>query len=206
MYRTGTRLNAGGPRGFRDDAGRDGERAHVPPGQTARVTDPVPTPPAPIDQLAAERLWGDYVAASAGTAAIGNEHPAERFGDSTELADELIELVLHGPKRATAGLVADFVAEGQPLPRIGGHWIACDGAGAPRAVLRSVQLRVGPVESVDDSFAYDEGEGERTRTDWLRSHRRYFTRVCAARGEQFSEADEVVFERFRVVWPPEVRD
>jgi uncharacterized protein YhfF len=69
-----------------------------------------------------------------------------------------------------------------------------------------VQRRIGPVESVDDSFAYDEGEGDRTRTDWLRSHRRYFTRVCAARGEQFSEADEVVFERFRVVWPPEVRD
>lgn len=40
----------------------------------------------------------------------------EAFGDSAELADELIELVLDGPKRATAGAVAEFELEGAPLP------------------------------------------------------------------------------------------
>jgi len=129
-------------------------------------------------------------------------HPVERFGDSSELADELIDLVLHGPKRATAGLVADFAADGEPLPRIGGHWIACDGAGTPRAVLRTRELRIGPIETVDDAFAYDEGEGDRSRESWLREHRRYFTRTCAARNETFTDAHEVVFERFAVVWPP----
>jgi uncharacterized protein YhfF len=160
------------------------------------------TAPAPLDRDAAERMWRDYVAAEPGRASADDEHPVERFGDSAELADELIELVLHGPKRATAGLVADFAAEGEPLPRIGGHWIACDGAGRPRAVLRSQELRIGPIDSVDDAFAFDEGEGARTRDDWLRSHRAYFTRTCAARGELFTDAQEVVFERFAVVWPP----
>jgi uncharacterized protein YhfF len=165
------------------------------------VTDDIRTPPAPPDTAAAERMWRDYVTAHPTVAAVDDEHPVECFGDSAELADELIGLVLHGPKRATAGLVADFAAERQPLPRIGGHWIACDGAGSPRAVLRSMQLRIGPIESVDDAFAYDEGEGDRTRADWLRQHRRYFTRTCAARGEEFTDAHEVVFERFDVVWP-----
>jgi len=160
------------------------------------------TAPAPLDRDAAERMWRDYVAAAAGRASVEEEHPVERFGDSAELADELIDLVLHGPKRATAGLVADFAVEGEPLPRIGWHWIACDGAGRPRAVLRSQELRVGPIDSVDDAFAFDEGEGARTRDDWLRSHRAYFTRTCAARGEEFTDAQEVVFERFAVVWPP----
>lgn len=32
----------------------------------------------------------------------------ETFGDSSELADELIAFVVDGPKRATAGLVAEF--------------------------------------------------------------------------------------------------
>ena len=175
-------------------------------GDTGVVSEPVRTPPVPPDRAAAERLWADYVAARPGVAGLGDEHPVECFGDSRELADELIGLVLHGPKRATAGLVADFALEGEPLPRIGGHWIACDGGGTPRAVLRSTELRIGPLESVDDAFAWDEGEGDRTRDDWLRGHRRYFTRTLAARGEEFSEEQEVVFERFRVVWPPDLAD
>ena len=121
-------------------------------------------------------MWRDYVAAHPASASVDDEHPAERFGDSAELADELIDLVLHGPKRATAALVADFLAEGRPLPRIGGHWIACDGSRAPRAVLRTTELRLGPIDSVDDAFA------------------------C------FTDDQEVVFERFRVVWPEESRD
>jgi uncharacterized protein YhfF len=170
------------------------------------VTDPVRTPPGPLDLEAAERMWADYAAARPAAARITDEHPVERFGDSVELADELIGLVLHGPKRATAGLVADFAAEGEPLPRIGGHWVACDGSGAPRAVLRTTELRLGPIDSVDDAFAWDEGEGDRTRDDWLRAHRGYWNRVCSARGERFTDGQDVVFERFRVVWPPDVAD
>jgi uncharacterized protein YhfF len=151
-------------------------------------------------------MWAEYVAAHPAAVAAGDEHPVECFGDSVELADELIDLVLHGPKRATAGLVADFAHEGEPLPRIGGHWVTCDGSGAPRAVLRSTELRIGVIESVDDAFAWDEGEGDRSREDWLLGHRGYFTRTCAARGETFTDEHEIVFERFRVVWPPDVAD
>jgi uncharacterized protein YhfF len=201
MDRTGTPLNGQGAPAFQSNRQRRRERAHgaatLPP-----VTDHVRTPLPPLDRDAAERMWREYVAAHPARAAVDDEHPVEAFGDSVELADELIGLVLHGPKRATAGLVADFAVEGEPLPRIGGHWIACDGSGAPRAVLRTTELRIGPIESVDDAFAYDEGEGDRTRDDWLRGHRAYFTRTCAARGEQFTDGHEVVFERFAVAWPP----
>ena len=69
---------------------------------------------------------------------------------------------MHGPKRATADLVAELTRDGDPLPRVGGHWIACDGAGRPRVVLRSVELRLGPFDSVDEAFAFDEGEDDRT--------------------------------------------
>lgn len=157
-----------------------------------------------LDREAAARMWADYRRA----------HPevpdeplvVEAFGDSPELADELIAFVVDGPKRATAGLVADFVAEGEPLPRLGSHWIACDGSGAPRAVLRSVELRLGPLSSVDAQFAWDEGEYERTLESWLDGHRRYFRRACAALGLDYSDEIELCFERFRVVWPPEVAD
>src|SRR5690606_11295805 len=99
----------------------------------------------PLDRAAAEAMWADYVAAHPEAAALGDEHPIEHFGDSAALADELLGLVLRGPKRTTATLVADLAAAGEPPPRIGGHWVACDGAGRPRAILRTGELRVGPL-------------------------------------------------------------
>ena len=106
------------------------------------------------------------------------------FGDSAELADELGLLVLHGPKRATAELVQAFSAQDEPL-----------------AIVRTTDVRVGPLSSVDDRFAWDEGEGDRTRAWWLDAHTRFFSRQCTAMGLTFSDDIGVVFERFELVWP-----
>ena len=167
------------------------------------MTVPTRTPLPPPDKAAALAMWAESVAAYPDRATGQDAEPdVGCFGDSVELADELLELVRHGPKRATAGLVADFVDD-ERLPRIGGHWVVCDGTGTPQVVLRSLELRIGVIESVDDAFAWDEGEGDRSRRYWLEAHRSFFTRTCAARGAAFSEDLEVVFERFTVVWPPD---
>ncbi|MGY1836770.1 ASCH domain-containing protein [Blastococcus sp. SYSU DS0510] len=160
--------------------------------------------PGDLDRTAALAMHREYAATL--PAAPPEEPAVERFGDSAALADELIGLVLAGTKRATAALVVDFLDDGQPLPRIGGLWVACEGSGAPRCVLRTTELRLGPLRSVDDAFARDEGEGDRTRDSWLREHDRYFRRTLPRRGRSWSDDLEVVFERFRVVWPPEVAD
>lgn len=162
------------------------------------------TPVAAHDDAAAEVMWQEYLAA----------HPdqswdtpvVDHFGDSATMADELLGLVLAGGKRATAALVRDFADQGELLPRIGSHWVACDGAGRPRLVLRSVELRVGPADTVDDAFAVDEGEGDRDREDWLTGHGRYWRRQLAALGQEWDPSMPVVFERFQVVWPPEHAD
>jgi uncharacterized protein YhfF len=119
---------------------------------------------------------------------------------------ELLGLVLAGTKRATAALVAEFTAAGDPLPRVGGHWIACDSAGLPRVVLRSTELRLGGFASADAAFARDEGEGDLSLEYWREGHLRYWKRVCAGLGLEWSEELEIVFERFAVVWPPEHAD
>jgi uncharacterized protein YhfF len=152
----------------------------------------------PIDQDSAARLWDAYVRQHP---EFSGERPTvERFGDSEAMADELLDLVLHGPKRATVGAVAQFAADGELLPRIGSHWIVADGSGTARAVLRSIELRIGPMDSVDEEFAWNEGEGDRSRASWLRDHRRYFEHSCARLGVPFDDHLELVFERFAVVW------
>ena len=122
------------------------------------------------------------------------------FGDSVELADELIELVLHGPKRATAGSVAEYEAEGQALPRVGELSIVMDGSMRPRAVLETTDVSVGPLSSVDDQFAWDEGEGDRTKTSWLDAHHWFFKRSYDRMGLDFDDDIPVVFERFDLLY------
>ena len=51
---------------------------------------------------AVQRYWGEFCTATRLDPAT--PYQAWYFGDTTELAHELVELVLHGPKRATAGL------------------------------------------------------------------------------------------------------
>ena len=128
------------------------------------------------------------------------------FGDSAKMADELADLVLHGPKRATASLRRDFSDDGEPLPRVGDHVVVVDGAGQPLLIWRTTDVQIKPFREVDAAFAFDEGEGDRTLDDWLRLHRAYFAREAARGGFKFDEGMETVFERFAVVWPREDAD
>ncbi|MGA9102194.1 ASCH domain-containing protein [Aeromicrobium sp.] len=152
-------------------------------------------------------LWREYVAEH--PEHRDEQPPVESFGDSPAMADELLALVIDGPKRATAGLVAAYEADNDILPSAGSHWIVTDGSGVERVVLRTTDVRLGPVDSVDDSFAYDEGEGERTRESWLHDHRRFFERQVAQRGIPTPDGLDAmicIFERFVIVWPPEHAD
>jgi uncharacterized protein YhfF len=111
------------------------------------------------------------------------------FGDSPELADELCGLVLAGKKHATCWPVS----EGQQT-FVGKKMVVLDGAGQPAAVVETLELTMRRFDEVDRSFAFDEGEGDRTLEYWRRAHRRYFTRRGA-----FSPDMLLWCERFRVI-------
>lgn len=121
------------------------------------------------------------------------------FGDSPALAEELLALVVDGPKRATAGAVLDYEHEGEALPVPGDLSIVTDGTGRPGCLIQTTEVRVGPLESVDEAFAWDEGEGDRTRDWWLAAHIEFFERYLPTIGACFSPGLATVFERFRLV-------
>jgi uncharacterized protein YhfF len=122
------------------------------------------------------------------------------------MATELAELTVAGIKRATAGLVRQFGPGGEAAPVLGGFVVLLDGACRPRAIWRTTELRTGPLNSVDERFAWDEGEGDGIRDWWLSAHRRFFGRRAAAEGFHMHDEIETVFERFEIVWPPEIAD
>jgi uncharacterized protein YhfF len=111
------------------------------------------------------------------------------FGDGPELAEWLGALVLEGRKTATC-----WAAEDGQQTEVGKFMVMLDGEGRPRAVIETLELTQSRFDEVDELFAFEEGEGDRTLAYWREAHQRYFTR----RG-QFSEDMLLWCERFRVV-------
>jgi uncharacterized protein YhfF/GNAT superfamily N-acetyltransferase len=146
-----------------------------------------------------DSYWREFCAQARLPPEIG--YQAWYFGDSPELAHELVELVLRGPKRATAGLseVNDRLPQVKPVA--GGYSVLTEHDGTPRAVIRTTQLDRRPFREVDAAFAWDEGEGDRTLADWMAGHRRFFTRELAAAGRAFDERMLVDLERFELLYP-----
>ena len=112
------------------------------------------------------------------------------FGDTPELADEMLALMLAGKKTATCWAASD----GKKGVEVGKRWIVKDDEGRPRAIIETIELTRRRFEHVDESFAHDEGEGDRTLAWWRRAHKDYFAR----RGE-FSLDMELYCERFRLI-------
>ncbi len=149
------------------------------------------------DPDAVELFWAEYAAVSGAT----GPYAAWGFGDDEkpELMTKLGLLVRDGPKRATTSLVADYGA-GEPLPRPGDHSVILDGEGCPMCIIRTASVEIRSFGEVDEAFAWDEGEGDRTLAEWRRGHLWYFNSV----GASVSDESPVVLERFVKVWPPPV--
>lgn len=123
------------------------------------------------------------------------------FGDSPDLAASLADLVLHGPKRATTGLLAEMQAKGVALPEAGAFSLVTDYHGAPLMILRSTRVDIQPFDTVDADFAAAEGEGDGSLRYWQEAHERYFRRSCARLGIDWRPDLDVICERFDLVFP-----
>ncbi len=157
--------------------------------------DQAPGQAGPASTSMIEAFWARFREATGLGAAEADRIIA--FGAGRAMQDELAELVRRRRKRATAALRREHGPGAGVLPAPGDLSIVLDGAGTPVSVIRTSEVRVGPLGSVDDAFAWDEGEGDRTRTSWLDQHRGFFESV----GLPVDDVTETVFERFSVLWP-----
>jgi uncharacterized protein YhfF len=125
---------------------------------------------------------------------------AEAFGDSPELADELGHLIHDGIKTATCASLREHEFDGSPVPQVGQYSIVLDGRGEPLVIYELTEVTIRPYNEVDASFAYEEGEGERTLESWRDGHWRFFSRVHGALGIPTDDKMPLVCQRFRVVF------
>lgn len=148
-------------------------------------------------------FWARFKAATGETA--DKPYDIDQFGDSEEMADELLGLVLIGQKQATCALARWYVGPAAvlPLPKPGNLSIITDGAGQPSCVIRTTSVEVKPIRAADAKFAWDEGEGDRSFDYWITEHRKFWQREADREGFEFSEDLDAVFERFELAWTPD---
>src|SRR5205823_3842911 len=112
------------------------------------------------------------------------------FGDGPDLADKLLDLVLQGKKRATCWAES----QGMLSAELGKLMVVLDSKGAPKAVVKTTELIKRRFDEVDETFAHDEGEGDRSLNFWRAARTQYFTRMG-----RFAPEMMLCCERFELV-------
>lgn len=122
------------------------------------------------------------------------------FGNSSEMARELAELVISGKKTATASLVAVNKITPEIAPIADGYSVVTDFEGNPFGVIQTTEIRHLPFDEVDAQFAFDEGEGDQTLEYWRDVHWQYFKKEAAELNIEFNEKSLICCERFKLLF------
>ena len=99
------------------------------------------------------------------------------FGTPGPSRENLVNLVLHGNKRATAGLLHDYEAEGEPVEHVGELLAMLDNDGVHVGTLKVTRAEVVRFADVPDSFALAEAEGDLDAADFRASYLDYWTKA-----------------------------
>ena len=118
-----------------------------------------------------------------------------------EIADEILEALLRGDKRATTGLKCLYELEGEPLPKVGDYSVILDSRERPRCITRITRLEITKFRDISPEYAFIEGEGDKSLEYWKAAHASVFRRECQEDFQmEFSEDMECVCEYFEVVY------
>lgn len=96
------------------------------------------------------------------------------FGTPGEMRDRLVQLVLHGNKRATAGLMREYEIEGEPVEHVGELLAMVDNSRQQVGTLLVTNVDVLRFIDVPDALALAEGEGDLDAADFRASHLRFW--------------------------------
>ena len=100
------------------------------------------------------------------------------FGTPGPSREKLVNLILHGQKRATAGLLtSDYEAEGEPIEHVGELLAIVDNDGTHVGTMQVTRCEVLRFADVPDELALAEAEGDLNAADFRASHLAYWTRV-----------------------------
>jgi uncharacterized protein YhfF len=113
--------------------------------------------------------------------------------------DHLAQLVIDGVKTATCSGFIFYEIENERLPSTQDYSIILNSNDEPLAIIKTVDVKILPMNEVTEDFAIAEGEGDRTYQYWKEAHTKFFTESLNSLGLEFSEDMMLVCERFKLV-------
>ena len=146
-----------------------------------------------------ERFWRSYVSKLGPAGSPSGSYDSWYFGDTEALANKLSELVRTGRKTSTSSLVWTHEAKGWKMPVVGDHVVVTTWNGKPSCVVEITEVAIRPFGEIDERFAYDYGEGDRTLKWWREAMWDYYAEECRKLGRKKSPDMPLVCQRFRVI-------
>ena len=129
-------------------------------------------------------------------------YAVDQFANTPEAATKVGKLVRDGVKTTTSSLLWGLEHIGEPPPKVGNIELIMDGNNEPLCIIELTEVEIKPFNSVDEQFAFEYGEGDRTLAFWLSDSWDFHSRWCIEIGREASETMPIVFQRFRVLYPP----
>ena len=117
------------------------------------------------------------------------------FGTPGESRTQLIDFIVNGNKRATAGLLDDYAKESEPIESVGECLAMLDNDDQHVATLRVTRVKVSRFIDVSDEFALAEAEGDLNAADFRASHSDYWSRI----GETITDETQIVQVYFELL-------
>lgn len=117
------------------------------------------------------------------------------FGMPGESRRNLVDHVVNGNKRATAGLLSEYEMEGERVETVGERLAILDNNDSAVAVVEITKVDVLPFSRVPDEFALAEAEGDLNAEDFRESHFKFWTEA----GEKITDETLVVTLYFDLV-------
>jgi len=99
------------------------------------------------------------------------------FGTPGKSRESLVNFIINGNKRATAGLASDYQTEGEEVEFVGECLAMVDNDAQHVATLQVTRVDITRFADVPDEFALAEAEGDLNAADFRASHMEYWTRV-----------------------------
>jgi len=102
---------------------------------------------------------------------------AMEFGTPGKSRETIVNFVVHGNKRATAGMAAEYETEGEVIEYIGECLAMLDNDSQHIATLQVTRVDISRFADVPDEFALAEAEGDLNAADFRASHYDFWTRI-----------------------------
>jgi uncharacterized protein YhfF/ribosomal protein S18 acetylase RimI-like enzyme len=117
------------------------------------------------------------------------------FGTPGESRARLIDFIVNGNQRATAGLLDDYAKESEPVESVGECLAMLDNDNQHVATLRVTRVEVSRFIDVPDEFALAEAEGDLNAADFRASHSAFWSRI----GETVTDETQIVQVYFELL-------